>query len=104
MILLHLLPGLFFSSPLHIFLGVLEISRRRCVLAVSSGVGSDGYSRDDYNSGLVICVDRVVDGWSLNYAFIGSLLRWLTGRPMLCFHRYLISHNLSATCSRLGSL
>lgn len=71
--LLHLLQGLFFSSPLDIFLGVLEISRGRCVLAVSSGVGSDEYSRDDYNSGLTICVDMVVDGWSLNYDFNGAL-------------------------------
>lgn len=40
-ILLYLLTGLFFSSPLHIFLGVLEVSQGRCVRAVSSGVGSD---------------------------------------------------------------
>lgn len=42
---------------------------------MSSGVGSDEYSRDDYNLGLTICVDndKVVDGWSFDYDFIGSL-------------------------------
>lgn len=40
---------------------------------MSSGAGSDEYSRDDYNLGLTICVDKVVDGLAFTYDFTGSL-------------------------------
>jgi hypothetical protein len=55
-ILLHLLPGFFFASPLHIFLVFLKSFKGCCAHAVSSGAGLDEYSLDDYDWG----VDNIV--------------------------------------------